>query len=132
MNAQKFTQKSLEIIQDAQNCAVTHENQQIEQEHLLYALLHQDGGLIPQLLTLMKVDASAAARESEVLVNRLPAVTGSGRENGKVYVSADVDRNLADAEAKAAQMKDEFVSVEHLMLAILDRPNARVIEFFKS
>jgi ATP-dependent Clp protease ATP-binding subunit ClpB len=132
MNAQKFTQKSLETIQDAQTCAITHENQQIEQEHLLYALLHQDSGLIPQLLTLMKADASAAIRESEALVNRLPAVTGSGRENGKVYVSADVDRNLADAEAKATQMKDEYVSVEHLMLALLDHPNARVKEFLKT
>ena len=118
MNAQKFTQKSLEAIQSAQNVAVEKGNAQIEQEHLLYALLTQDDGLIPQLLKKMGVDENAFRTELRSLIDRMPAVSGSGHEAGKIYVSADVDATLTEAEKQAGHMKDEYVSVEHLMLAL--------------
>jgi ATP-dependent Clp protease ATP-binding subunit ClpB len=126
MNAQKFTQKSIEAIQKAQDIALNHGNVQIEQAHLLDALVTQENGLIPQLLTRMGVDAQMFAREADALVSSLPAVSGSGREPGKVYVSQEVDRNLNDAEAEAAGMKDDFVSVEHIFLTILNHPNSGV------
>ncbi len=126
MNAQKFTQKSIEAIQKAQDIALNHGNVQIEQAHLLDALVTQENGLIPQLLTRMGVDAQMFVREADALVSSLPAVSGSGREPGKVYVSQEVDRNLNEAEAEAAGMKDDFVSVEHIFLTILSHPNSGV------
>ncbi len=132
MNAQKFTQKSLEAIQRAQDIALNHGNVQIEQAHLLDALVTQENGLIPQLLTRMGVDAQMFAREADALVASLPAVSGSGREPGKVYVSQEVDRNLNDAESEAASMKDDYVSVEHIFLTILSRPNSGVRRLLES
>ena len=132
MNAQKFTQKSLEAIQRAQDIALNHGNVQIEQAHLLDALVTQENGLIPQLLTRMGVDAQMFAREADALVAGLPAVSGSGREPGKVYVSQEVDRNLNDAESEAASMKDDYVSVEHIFLTILSRPNSGVRRLLES
>ena len=120
MNAQKFTQKSLEAIQDAQNIAIENNNMQIEQEHLVAALLQQDNGLIPQLLKKMNVDPAAVLQQVERKIAQMPGVTGPGREAGKIYVAADVDRVLTDAEKEADRMKDEYVSVEHVFLALLN------------
>ena len=131
MNAQKFTQKSLEAIQDAQNLALQHNSMQIEQEHLLAALLEQDNGLIPQLMKRMEIDADSLRREVENRIDRMPGVTGPGREPGKIYVSGDVDRALADAEQQAERMKDEYVSVEHVFLSLLENPNQGLRELFR-
>ena len=131
MNAQKFTQKSLEAIQDAQNLALQHNSMQIEQEHLLAALLEQDNGLIPQLMKRMEIDADSLRREVENRIDRMPGVTGPGREPGKIYVSGDVDRALADAEQQAERMKDEYVSVEHVFLSLLENPNKGLRELFR-
>ena len=131
MNAQKFTQKSLEAIQDAQNLALQHNSMQIEQEHLLAALLEQDNGLIPQLMKRMEIDADSLRREVENRIDRMPGVTGPGREPGKIYVSGDVDRALADAEQQAERMKDEYVSVEHVFLSLLEHPNQGLRELFR-
>jgi len=124
MNAQKFTQKSLTAIQEAQNLAIEHQNPQIETVHLLYALLSDNAGLIPQLLQKMGIRPEQAATETLNEINRMPKVSGGGREMGKIYISADVDKILTDAERKAEHMKDEYVSVEHLMLSILDKPGS--------
>ena len=131
MNAQKFTQKSLEAIQDAQNLALQHNSMQIEQEHLLAALLEQDNGLIPQLMKRMEIDADSLRREVENRIDRMPGVTGPGREPGKIYVSGDVDRALANAEQQAERMKDEYVSVEHVFLSLLENPNQGLRELFR-
>ena len=131
MNAQKFTQKSLEAIQDAQNLALQHNSMQIEQEHLLAALLEQDNGLIPQLMKRMEIDADSLRREVENRIDRMPGVTGPGREPGQIYVSGDVDRALADAEQQAERMKDEYVSVEHVFLSLLENPNQGLRELFR-
>ena len=126
MNAQKFTQKSLEAVQRAQELTLSHENQQMEQVHLLGSLLEQDQGLIPQLLQKMNKDVDALNRRVEQEIDRLPGVSGPGREAGRFYVSQEVDRVLTGAEKAAEGMKDEFVSVEHLFISLLDHPDKTV------
>ncbi|MGI6499050.1 MAG: ATP-dependent chaperone ClpB [Oscillospiraceae bacterium] len=132
MNFQKFTQKSMEAIQDAQNLAIEHQNMQIEQTHLMLALLQQEQGLIPELLRKMglTVESFHASVKSEV--ERLPHVSGSGREPGKVYVSPEVDRVLSGAEQIAGQMKDEYTSVEHLLLSLTEHPDAVMKKLFQT
>ena len=131
MNAQKFTQKSLEAIQEAQNIALEHNSMQIEQEHLVCALLEQKDGLIPQLMKKMGTDPDALLHAVEQRIAGLPGVTGPGRESGKIYVSGDVDQNLAAAEREAGRMKDEYVSVEHIMMAVLEKPNTGMSRIFQ-
>lgn len=126
MNTQKLTQKSLEALQSAQSLALEYQNLQLEQEHLLYALLTQEGGLVPQLLKKMNIDGGAMASAAEEAVTKLPKVSGPGREPGKIYISQSVDAMLNVAERQATAMKDEYVSVEHLMLALMDKADAGV------
>ena len=130
MDTQKFTHKSLEAIQQAQTTALENNCMQIEEEHLADALLRQENGLIPQLLTKMGLDSGAVLRAVEQQVKKLPAVTGPGREPGKIYISPDVDVVLAEAENQAKRMKDEFVSVEHIMLAMIEKPNSAMQSVF--
>ncbi len=132
MNMNQFTQKSLEAIQGAQNIATQHGNQQIEQAHLLLALVDQEGGFIPQLLTNMglTVESFRAAVRHEVEI--LPKVSGSGREADKVYISAGVDRALNQAVTLAGSMKDEFVSVEHILLALIDTADGGLKELLRT
>jgi len=132
MNAQKFTQKSLEAIQSAQSLAIQYQNMQIDQVHLLHALSTQEGGLISQMLLKMNVDAEAFAAACQQEIARLPKVSGSGREMDKVYVSRDVDAALVESEQQAERMKDEYVSVEHLFLAMLEKPNAAARRVFQA
>lgn len=131
MNTQKFTQKSLEAVQTANNIALENNNMQIEQEHLLYALLTMDESLIAQLLKKMEKDPQAVAQAVKQQIDKMPGVTGSGREAGKIYIAQDVDSVLAKAEGIADSMKDEYVSVEHLMIALLENPNKNLREIFK-
>ena len=130
MNAQKFTQKSLEAIQQAQNIALQNSNMQIEEEHLCEALLLQDNGLIPQLLKKMGIEPQAVLSSVKQETAKIPSVTGPGREPGKIYVSQEVDSVLVDSEREAERMKDEYVSVEHIMLAILNKPNYSMKKVF--
>ena len=131
MNAEKFTQKSLEAIKTAQDMALENNNIQIMPEHLMYALLDQEGGLIGSLFTKMGVDVNSTLAALDTVISGMPAMTGSGREPGQVYVSEDVDKTLTAAERKAESMKDEYVSVEHIMLAIFDNPTAKLSRLFK-
>ena len=131
MNMNQFTQKTIEALQNAQRLAVEYSNQAVEQEHLLAALAQQQDGLIPQLLQAMGVDANAFANAAIEKVAALPRVTGSGRDPEKVYISGDLDRALNAAEAQARQMKDEYISVEHVFLGILQRPGRAAGELFK-
>lgn len=132
MNAQKFTQKSLDAINSAQSTAIEYQNQSVEQEHILYALLEQESGLIPQLFTKMGSDASSLTSEVTRLVASLPRVTGSGREANTVYITQDVDKTLNKAEETAKNMRDDFISVEHIMLALFDTANDRLKKLFGS
>ena len=129
MNTQKLTQKSIEVIQKAQSIAIENQNQQIEQVHILAALLTIDDSLIKQILKRMKVNDNF---ENSVMdeVRKLPKVMGS-RKMDSVYVAQDVDEMLNDAEKIAEKMKDEYVSVEHLMIALFNKGNQNVKELFK-
>ena len=130
MNQNKYTQKSLEAIQAAKSLAASYQNQQIEEVHLLLALLEQENGLIPQLLKKMGISLESFEAATEARVKKLPAVTGSGREADKFYVSRGVDSLLSQAEEQAKQMRDDFVSVEHLFLGMLDRADDTVLPLF--
>ncbi len=129
MNMQKLTQKSIEVIQNAQNLAIENQNQQIEQLHILYSLLTIDDSLIKQMLKKMNVNESfESSVKSEI--SKLPKVTGS-READKVYVTQDVDAMFLDSEKVAEKMKDEYVSVEHLMIALFNKGNNKIKELFR-
>lgn len=131
MNAQKLTEKSLEAIQSANDMAISHQNQMIQQVHLLCALLEQENGLIPQLFEKVGVSKETAVRDLEQQINQLPSVTGSGRKADSVYIAQDVDMVLTDAEKQADKMRDAYVSVEHLMLSLFDHANADMKKLFQ-
>ena len=126
MDAQRFTQKSLEAISLAQRIASDNQSVQIEQLHLLYALASQPEGLIGQLITKMGADAAAFEAACRQEVERMPRMSGPGREAGKIYVAPDVDAVLSEAEKQAEHMRDEYISVEHLFMALLEKGNRAV------
>ena len=132
MNMNQFTQKSLSALQQGQNLALEHGNQQIEQPHLLLALLSDEGGLIPQLLTAMGMTLPSFHAAVKAEVEKLPKVYGGGRQADKVYISQDVDRAIRAAETAAASMKDEYISVEHLFLGLLDSPDSALKNLFRT
>ena len=131
MNAQNFTQKSIEALESARSIALENNSMQICPEHLLYALVDQDGGLIGSLLTKMQVDTDAFLASLDAVISAFPAVTGSGREPDKIYVSPETDRLLNAAAKQAKADKDEYVSVEHLMKAIFDNKTAKITDLFR-
>ncbi|HCQ73323.1 MAG TPA: ATP-dependent chaperone ClpB [Clostridiales bacterium] len=114
MNAQNFTQKTIETIQTAQSMAQENQNQYITPEHILYALVDQDGGLIPSLLGKMGVDCNTVLAELDTAIAALPKVTG----DTDVYLSREADRVMQAAEKSAKSLGDEYLSVEHLMIGI--------------
>ena len=130
MNSQKYTQKSLEVLQNAQSLAVENQNAQIEQEHLLLALLGGDESLIKELFKKMGI-----SNDFEIELNRkvgnMPKITGGARRADSIYVSQDVDIVLTDSEKIADRMKDEYVSVEHIMISLFDNPSNSIKELFK-
>lgn len=131
MNTQKLTKKSIETVEAAQSIAVKNNNQQIDQCHILLALLEQEEGLIPQLLQSMEVDLKAFTSGAERIVDGVPKVTGSGaREMNSVYITAELDRAFTAAEEEADRMNDEFISVEHLFLGLIDKAAGKVKELF--
>ncbi len=131
MNAQKFTQKSLEAIQNAQNKVTEYANGQISQIHLFSALIEDENGLIYQLMKKMNADSDAIRRAATDAIEKLPKVSYSARDGGSVYIATEVEQALVEAEKKAQQMKDDYVSVEHIMLALFDCPDAVLKEIFK-
>ena len=130
MNQDKYTVKSMEAIREAQEIVIRNQNMQIDQQHLLYALLNQEDGLIPQLMKKLRIDTARMKAACDREIQRIPKVTGPGREADKVYISQSVDAAFVEAEKQAEAMKDEFVSVEHLMLALINKPNAAVKAIF--
>ena len=119
MNLNNYTQKSIEAVQSAQTIARDNSHQCMEQIHLLCALLRQENGLAPQLLKKMDVTVESLDAAANAALNRLPRVTGS-READKFYVSADLDAAFSAAEQQAKMMHDDYVSVEHLLLGLMD------------
>ncbi len=131
MNIQKFTQKSLEAVQEAQNLAVQNQNAQIEEEHLVLALLEQDNSLIKELLKKISNEEKFEEEIREKIAKK-PKITGGARPKDGIYVSQNVDLIFADAESIAKSMKDEYVSVEHIMLAIFDNSNRDIKDLLKT
>ena len=129
MNFGNYTQKSLEAVQSAQQLAVQNGNQQLEQIHLLVALLRQEGGLIPQLLRKMEATVESLEAAATAELNRLPRVSGS-READRFYITADADAAFTAAQNQAQVMHDEFISVEHLFLGLLDSARDNVKRLF--
>ena len=127
MNISKFTQKSQEAIAAAEKLAVQNGNQQIDEEHLLVALLNISDSLIASLVAKMGLQKEAFVNEAESLIQKLPKVSGGGQE----YVSADLNRALNGAEDEAKAMGDDYVSVEHLFLSMLAHPNRAIKELFR-
>ena len=132
MNAQKYTQKSLAAIQAAQELTIGNDNQQIEQIHLFAALLRQQEGLAPALLKRMGITVESLDAAVEQELQKLPRVTGSGREAGKYYIARAVDDALNASEQIADSMKDEYVSVEHLLLALIDEADGTLKKLFQT
>ena len=132
MNTQNYTQKTLEAIQAAQSVATGYGSQQLEQCHLLLALLEAENGLVPQLLAGMGLTVPSFHAAAKALVERQPKVSGPGRELGKIYISPGAERTLHAAGETAGQMKDEYVSVEHLLLALCGTAERDLAELFKT
>lgn len=130
MNAQNYTKKTLEAVQRASDLAIQYQNQRLDQEHLLFALLAEPQELIPQLLIKMNLNHDAIKNELSTMIAQLPKVTGAGREADKIYISPETDQALNRAEEVAKSMKDEYVSVEHLFLALMDCPNENLKKIF--
>ena len=130
MNMEKFTKRSLEAIREAQQVAIEHQNMQIDQQHLLYALTAQQEGLIPQLFTALNIEPQRVLSACEREIERIPKVSGPGRDPEKVYISQSVDAALNEAEKQAEHMKDEYVSVEHIVLALMEKPNGVLKRLF--
>ncbi len=132
MNMNQFTQKTVRALQRAQSLAIEYQHMQVEQEHLLTALTEDDSDLIPQLLEKCGVSVSAFRRGLEENIGRIPRVSGSGREPGKVYISPEVEKALLEAEKLAGQMKDEYLSVEHVWMGLCAKPSASVQKLLRS
>lgn len=131
MNLNKYTQKSLEVLQSAQNLAVSDSNMRVETEHLLLSLMTVDGSLIPSLIKNMGIDESSLTERVRHAVDSLPKVSGSGYSSSQIGISTDLEKVLVEAEKKASKMNDEYVSVEHLMLGILDASSGDAAKLLK-
>ena len=132
MNTNQYTQKTLEALQAAQQLAVEYQHNALEPEHLLHALASQEHGLIPQLLQKLNVDPGSFAASVAEKLSALPRVSGSGRDPDKVYISQATDKVLSAATREAKAMKDEYVSVEHVFLGLLDEPTQNTTELFRA
>ena len=132
MNTNQYTQKTLEALQAAQQLAVEYQHNALEPEHLLHALASQEQGLIPQLLQKLNVDPGSFAAAVAEKLSALPRVSGSGRDPDKVYISQATDKVLSAAARGAKAMKDEYVSVEHVFLGLLDEPTQNTTELFRA
>nr|WP_329752423.1 ATP-dependent chaperone ClpB [Clostridium sp. CM74B_53] len=128
MNISKFTQKSVEAVQNCEKLAYVYGNQQIDQEHLLVSLLKLDDSLILKLITKMGISGEQFTDEAEAALKKLPKVSGGGQ----VYLTQDLNKVLIDAEDEAKAMGDEYVSVEHLFLCLLKEPNRAIKELFRT
>ena len=128
MNTNQFTQKTMEALQRAQQIAVEYQHMQVDEEHMLLSLTEDAKALIPQLLTRCGISVDAFRAALNDALSRIPRVSGPGREADKVYISPDFEKALLEAENRAKQMKDEYLSVEHVFLGIASKPNAHVKE----
>ena len=131
MDIQKFTQKSLEAIQKAQEIAIQNQNPQIEQEHILLALIDDENGLIKELLSKMQVSKELKNEIKKIIENK-PKIISKTNQNENIYISQELEQALVEAEKIAQKMKDEYISVEHIMLGIINKPSREVLNLLKT
>jgi len=131
VNINKLTQRSAESVAAAQTLAAEQHSPQVEQEHLMLALVRQENGVVSQLFTRMGADVGRMERELTDAIGHIPRLSG-GRPAGQVYISADLDAALAAAERQAERMRDEYVSVEHLTLGMLESPSSTLKRVLQS
>ncbi|MBQ4425756.1 MAG: ATP-dependent chaperone ClpB [Lachnospiraceae bacterium] len=132
MNAEKFTQKAMEALQDARTAAIDRDNTEITPEHLLYALVEQEDGLIPALFKKMNVNTTEVRVGVENYLDGLPRVTGSGMDNAQIYFNRGSEKVLSFADKVAERLKDEYLSVEHIMLGLLEHPTENLRRLFQA
>ncbi|MFP5213314.1 MAG: Clp protease N-terminal domain-containing protein, partial [Acidobacteriota bacterium] len=134
MDQNKLTLKSQEALQAAQTKAVRYGHMEVDGEHLLLALLEQPEGLVPRLVQRMEVPLDTLKARVEQELDKIPRVSGPGAEPGKIYITQRLNRLLAKAEEEAQRLKDDYVSVEHLLLGLVDEgaasPGGRVLQQF--
>ena len=124
MDVNRLTEKSREAVLDAQNIATRLANNEVDSEHLLLALIQQKDGLLPRLLQRLSIDSDTFAGKVENELSRRPHVTGPGADNNKLYMTQRLNRVLARAEEEASALKDDYISVEHIVLALIEEgPN---------
>ena len=131
MNIEKFTQKSLEALKNAQEIAIEEQNAQVEQEHLLFALLKDENGLIKELLNKMKTNVGLKSEIKSIIDNK-PKIINKTNQSEKIYISLDLEQALIEAEKVAKEMKDEYISVEHIMLGIINKANSNIANLFRT
>ena len=132
MNMNQLTQKTRSAFERAQSIAIEYQHMQVDQEHLMLALTETDDDLISQLLTRCGISVDALRQGLTDNLNRIPRVSGSGREPGTVYIAPDLDKALLEAEKAAKRMKDDFISVEHIWMGLCEKPSANVSRLLKS
>ena len=130
MNTSKLTAKSVEALETARNLAMNNYNSYIEESHVLLALLTGESGLIGELMTKMGKSLPNLEAETRHIIDALPKVTGD--VTGEIYISNETNAALNEAEAQAIKMKDEYTSVEHIMLGLLRKPDSKLRELFKT
>ncbi len=132
MNTEKLTQKSLEALKSAQTTAVENGNNSVEEEHLFYALVSQQGGLISEIFKNIGASPENLASALDASISKFPKVSGGGYDPNRIYISASLDKALSEAEKQAEKMKDEYISVEHLLLGIMERPTDSIKQLFSN
>ena len=130
MNFEKFTQKSLEALKKAQDITLENKNTQIEQEHMLLSLLEDDNGLIKELFEKMNVGKELKSEIKKIIDNKPKFINKTNEQS--IYISQDLEQALTEAEKTAKNMKDEYISVEHIMLGIFDKANNNIKNLFKT
>ena len=130
MNTEKLTQKSLEALKSAQTTAVENGNNSVEEEHLLYALVSQQGGLVSEIFKNIGASPENITSALDASISKFPKVSGGGYDPNRIYISATLDKALTEAEKQAEKMKDEYISVEHLLLGIMERPSDSIKQLF--
>ena len=132
MNTEKLTQKTIEALRGAQNAATENGNPSVEEEHLLYALLTQPDGLVGEVMRSVGASPEDMIAELDRLIAQFPKVGGSGYDPSRIYISASLDKALTEAEKQAGKMKDDYISVEHVLLGILEYPTDNVKALFRA
>lgn len=130
MNTEKLTQKSLEALKSAQSTAVENGNNSVEEEHLLYALVSQQGGLVSEIFKNIGASPENITSALDASISKFPKVSGGGYDPNRIYISATLDKALTEVEKQAEKMKDEYISVEHLLLGIMERPSDSIKQLF--